>query len=133
MADDYGTDISTHVDGDLDPNFRTISGPIVIAEAVARRWNMRRGKMFWDPNAGEDIGDRLNGKFSESQIWALSCALESEAEKDERVSSCAVAIEIVGGKLLRLKAVIDPTVGQSFAFVFDPSKLTVELLKSLYS
>lgn len=131
---DYGSDVSTFVlnelgEADLDPYFREISGPRVIAEAVTRRWTSPKGSLFWDPDAGEDVTERLNAKFDPDSIHDVQASLSAEAEKDERVLSAAVLVTYEQAiKRLRIRCAITPSTGESFQFVLSIDAVTARTL-----
>lgn len=133
MAADFGTDVSTFVlndDGelDLDPYFRKISGNRVVAEAVARRWTMSKGSMFWDADAGEDIREKLKAKLDEATIEEMQASLAGEAMKDERVLTATVLVTFdVSRQKLRIRCSIVTAQGP-FEFVMGISTVTAEVL-----
>lgn len=136
-AIEFGTDVSTFFgDGpegpDLDPNFGTITGRRVVAEAVLRRWTMRRRELLEDLEAGEDVRGLINAKTTPARLRSKQSALSTEAEKDERVRSCDVLIILSDdGKKLRIKGTIFPMIGGPFTVVVDPETVTVELLDGI--
>lgn len=130
----YGSDVSTFVlndEGvaDLDPYFRVITGFRVVAEAVARRWTSPKGSLWWDPDAGQDVRDRLNAKLDPSQVDELAASLAAEAEKDERVQRCSVLVTYEqAAKRLRIRAAITLSDAESFQFVMSIDAVTAAVL-----
>lgn len=82
---DYGSDISTFPD--LDPSFGLLTGPRVVAEAVARRLMTPRGGLFYDPQYGFDLRALLNDATPDARLAAIASQVEDEALKDERVQA----------------------------------------------
>jgi len=130
MAVDYGTDISTYRDGDLDRSFTLISGTRVLAEAIARRLETPRGALIGDPNYGTDIRGWLNKDFvdSEAALFRLKTAIEDEASKDERVIGAeATVLYDPAEKRLRITIAIEGAAGP-FDLVLAVSQVRLELL-----
>jgi hypothetical protein len=72
----------------------------VVGEAVARRWGTPQGRLIDDPDYGRDVSDLIGDDLSPAQIVAEAQQLAAEAEKDERVLSCQVALDLsVAGAL----------------------------------
>jgi len=95
MATDLGTDVSTYVENedgelDLDPLFREIEGPVVVAESVGRGFETEPGELPWSEEDGADIGQLLNADLSRAELLAVATELEADARRDERVESIAV-------------------------------------------
>jgi hypothetical protein len=127
MVDPYGfgTDISCYPD--LDPSFAEINGVQVIAESTIRRWQTIRGECADDPDAGEDLRIWLNRKWTRKNGYDLKIALEREAEKDERVLSCAVALELVNQNAIEITASFE-TVNGAFDLVTTIDTVTAKFL-----
>ncbi len=130
----YGTDVSTFVRNDegamdLDPFFVEISGPRVIAEAVARRWTSEKGSLFWDPDGGEDVRALLGSRFDPAEAVDLQATLSAEAEKDERVLRCSVLVTWeLAARRVRIRAAVTPAEGPSFQFVMPVDAVTSAVL-----
>lgn len=132
---DWGSDISTFVinpDGryDLDPTFSPISGRQVVVEAVARRLVTQRGALGYDPNFGLDLRLWLNSAHTDSDIFALSTAIEAEAEKDERVLSATANAQYSRvSSTLTVRLFLDLVTGERFRLVLTIDSVTAEILK----
>jgi len=100
MATDLGADISTYPD--LDPAYTLITGPRVVAEAVARRWVTPRGGLFYDLNYGYDLRQFLNAVITPGLASTIAVQCELEALKDERVLQAAVTVKQSAGQLATL-------------------------------
>lgn len=90
MSDPYGVDISG-VSG-LDPNFTLVSGQTAVSQAIARRLTTQRGTLVYDPNYGTDVREILAAKVDRNRLEDWRARIESEARKDDRVSSVAAAL-----------------------------------------
>lgn len=130
MADDkYGTDVSTFVDGDLDPYFRSLTGARVVAEAVVRRWTTPSGGLFFDPNFGADVRELVSSALSPHALFSLASTLAAEAEEDERVHSAHVNVSFnAQTRKLIVRAEIISAEGP-FTLVVSVDRLSVELLE----
>lgn len=126
----YGIDLSTFSGPEPDLSFRQISGKRAIAEAVARRWLTARGDLVTDENAGIDIRQILNAKIDDAALYMIGEAMQSEAEKDERVAQCIVNLSFDhDSSSLTINGLIDTaTAGDSFEMVFS---LTSDTLSQL--
>lgn len=139
----YGADVSTFVvnpDGelDLDPRFTIISGPRVVAEAVARRLVTSRGTLKYDGDFGLDIRDWINSDIASAEssitedpvLFALRSSIEGEAEKDERVESAAADVTYSRtDKTVTATVRITPVTGAVFKFVLAIDAVTAQILK----
>lgn len=125
---DYGLDVSTFPD--LDPTFALISGNRVLAEVVLRRWSTPSGMFSYDLTAGIDIMLYLNRDIDSKRSNDLRRALQIEAEKDERIFSCAVTLSFdFAHNTLTISAAITPMDGATFALVCSVQNLTIQLLR----
>ena len=128
MPTDFGTDVSTFVDGDLDPFFRVISGKRVVAEAIVRRWTTPQGGLFFDENFGRDVRDLLGQATSPQTLFALKTALTLQAEEDERVREATVDVSLdPKTRRLVIRGEIETAEGP-FTLVVAVTDLSVELL-----
>lgn len=130
MRDDpYGVDVSTYVDGDLDPYFRPLSGPRVVAEAVVRRWTTPTGSLFFDPSFGLDVRELASAAMTAPALFALAARLAAQAEEDERVQSALVDVQFdAGTRALTIRAEIRTAQGP-FTLVVTADRLSVEILE----
>src|SRR5574337_487746 len=87
---DFGQDVSTFPD--LDPSFSALTGPRVVAEAIARRLSTPRGSLPFYPDYGIDVRDWVNESITRDRLAQFRRALEAEVVKDERVDSADSAI-----------------------------------------
>jgi hypothetical protein len=130
MAEDnFGVDVSTFLDGDLDPYFRSISSARVVAEAVARRWLTPTGALFYDPAFGIDVRELLGAALTPERVFALRTRLAQQAEEDDRVDAAEVDVQLdrASGRLV-IRASLQTAVGP-FALVLAIDQLRVDLLE----
>jgi hypothetical protein len=125
---DFGSDVSTTLNGDLDPTFAVITGSQVLAEALFRRLTQPRGGLLSDPNYGIDVRDTLNGAYSEADIARLKSDIERECEKDERVVTAQsdVAFVAITGEL-RITVSVGTAQGP-FTLVLAVNNVTATLI-----
>jgi hypothetical protein len=120
-ASGFGTDVSTI--GDLDPYMPLISGPRIVAEAVARRLQTARGLLDHAPGQGFDTYALLNKGFSSAELDNFRAIISAEAEADERVLSASVRVSF-NAPILTLTISVDLTTAEGpFALVLEVSKL----------
>ena len=128
---DYGSDVSTFAGGNgLDPSFATITGPRVVAEALARRLMTPAGTMIGDPNYGYDLRALINKRLTVADLYSVRSSIAAELVKDERVQdvpTCDLTADTSTG-VVTVTASVD--LGQGpFALVLAVSAVTVQLLK----
>ncbi len=130
MPDDtYGIDVSTFVDGDLDPYFRPLSGARAVAEAVVRRWTTPGGGLFFDLSFGIDVREHVSQAMSPPALFAFGSQLAAQAEEDERVHSALLDVSFDPmAKGLHVRAEIRTARGP-FTLVVSVDRLTVEILE----
>lgn len=122
MATDYGTDI--HCVDDVDRDLSLVSGPLGVAEAVARRLITPRGRLWYAPDYGTDIRAYLN---SELRPFQIARDVEAEALKDERV--IAADAEVIRSTADTLEIRLLLTLGDGpFAFVLTITQVSASVL-----
>ena len=121
MPTDYGTDFSCVTD--LDSALSTVSGPMVVVEAVLRRLQTTAGGLWYDRDYGTDVRQFLNGSRSR---FAVSAAVEAEALKDERIEEAAAEVTFTDETLtIVLRLVLADA---EFSLTIGVSQLTVDLI-----
>ena len=124
---DYGTDFSCTAD--LETTLSTVSGPMVVVEAVVRRWSTPTGGLLGDPNYGFDLSAYCNADVSPRDIAQLTTSLNAEAEKDERVLECTSTAVLGTDDVLTVTSNLTLLDGEEFTLVLAVSSVTVELLR----
>ena len=129
MPVDFGSyDVSTFVDGGLDPTFAPLSQERALMECVARGWLSPPGSVPWALEDGEDIRQLLSAKMTGTKLLAWTVRLENAALQDERVLACTVVITPnAAAKSLSIGGVIETASGP-FNFVLNVSAVTAALL-----
>ena len=123
---DYGSDVSAFPD--LDPTFTEITGPLVIAEAIAARWSMAQGHCEDDPDAGFYAVLMLNRPMSVAEAYKAQQKLQTEAEKDQRVYSCPTRVTWdPGTQAMIVSATVDSMYGV-FPLTVSIDKVTLKIL-----
>ena len=125
-AIDFGTCWATPT-GDLSMPASMASGFQAVAQAVLRRWSATRGRLIDDPNYGENVTDMIGDDMGPSDLAYAQQKLSAEAQKDERVLACVVALALSGVGLLTVSAKITTAAGP-FTMVVAASAATVQLL-----
>lgn len=121
-----GIDVSTFVDGDLDPTFSLITGPRVVAEAIGRRLQTPRGALVRNPEYGTDLRQWVNASLTPARRAALRSAIAAEASQDPRVDSIDVVLVEDGNSLT--VSITGTCAAGPFELVLDVADLTVDLL-----
>jgi hypothetical protein len=102
------------------------SGNRCVAEAIARRWGTPRGGLIDDPNYGYDLTDAIGDDLNKSDLAKMAHFAAAEAEKDERVDSADVTIQLIGAVLIVSGTIT--TARGPFQLVVSVSNVTVTLL-----
>lgn len=128
---DLGTDFDfykANEDGelDLDPYFGVISGPAVVSQALARRFEIARKDLDWDPEAGYDLRRWLNADIDSSAVLAIQNGVQGECLKDERVLSVDVTVAFTGAQLTI--SVAGQTASGDFKLVLVATQLSVQAI-----
>jgi hypothetical protein len=131
MVVEFGADMRVTVeDGvfDLDPTGALDTPARAVAMAVARRFVVERGALFYDPNYGLDLRGYLAKAMTPGELFALRSLVTAEAEKDERVQSADADVSFdPTTNALRVRIVCTSALG-TFSLTLDVSSLSVELL-----
>lgn len=132
MATDYGTDVSTFVNGGLDPNFSLISGGRVVAENVARRLITRTGTFDDAPTYGTDLMAWINSPMDALDSRMLETLIRNECLKDERVETAYVNVTEREVGSFNASVNLYLVEGESFTLTLSLTSLlqNVEILKS---
>lgn len=122
----YGSDMSLLMD--LDPMGTVVTGRLLLAQALIRRWTTPRGRLLDDPNYGYAVTDELNDDLGPADINEIAANMDAEAIKDERVisSSTTVQFNAVDGNLITNTIVTDG--GGPFKLVLSITDVTVTIL-----
>jgi hypothetical protein len=94
-------------DPDLDPLFGEVPERRAIVEAVARRWLLPRGALWFDTDAGTDVRKSVQAKFTAARLRVLEIQLADEARKDERVEDAKVTVTQSSTGALAIEATIE--------------------------
>jgi phage baseplate assembly protein W len=127
MASLYGYDISTFVDGDLDPAWVVQTDPrVVLGEAVARRLTTPPDTLPDDPEYGFDVRQLLEADLDETDLAQARAQIALQAEADERVQVAAeVTVTLLNERLtvrVRLLSAASP-----FTLVLTADRLTTSV------
>ena len=122
---DFGIALSCVTDVASDG--RTVTGFLVVGQAIARRWSTPRGRLIAYPNYGFDLTQYVNADMSPRDIAALRAGAEAEAEKDPRVDKCSVSADVDSAGVMTIVGKVDTAQGP-FELVVSVSSVTLELL-----
>lgn len=110
---DYGSDVSTYPD--LDATFGDITGPVVVAECVARlQEQVLRGA--------------LNADLDPRELRVVQAAVRNVATDDERVQDATVSATLLTGGVLECVTRLVLVDGEVFAFTLRISDVTAETI-----
>lgn len=103
---DFGSDYSTfRADGSYGLTYQRITGPRVPLEGVARRWLTNPGgiaidgSMWWEPNAGFNVGRLLNASANRNKLTTYRSFLVREARRVDFVVDASVQLSYDGSTL----------------------------------
>ncbi len=89
---DFGSDILTTPDGDIDPFFRLSSGVPVLAWAIVRR--LSTAVLWYAAGYGYDLTAIVNQGFSDVDLMALKSQIETQCQLDDRVQGATASINL---------------------------------------
>ncbi len=122
---DYGIEMSCLKD--IASDGRTVSGFMVVAEAIYRRLTTPRGRLIGDPNYGTDITEYINADMSPRDIAGLRAEISAECVKDERVIAAKTTADLGADGVLIITIVLD-TGEEIGSLVLAASEVTVDLV-----
>jgi phage baseplate assembly protein W len=122
---DFGTDISCVTD--LADDGRTVTGRMVVAEAIARRLITPRGRLIDDPDYGYDLTAFINDDLTPAALAGLRSSTEQECLKDERVQGAEVEAELDAFGLLTVSVDLETADGP-FSLVLAVSATTIAII-----
>jgi hypothetical protein len=118
--------------GDVDPYHRRITGPAVVAHAVARRLTTPRGSLSWAPGEGFDLRELVNDSLSlasSGPLEALIGIVRAEVLRDERVETVQIRASFTEASGVLTLAISGETGEGPFDLVLAVSQLTTEVLR----
>lgn len=123
---DYGIDLSTYPD--FDRTGRTISGPRVLAEQLARLIETDPALLDWDVEQPTiDIIDYLSQSLASEDIRRIETDISGVWSADERVAFATVTATQVGEKI-QVEGEVKPIDGPSFSLVLSASAAGVAIV-----
>lgn len=128
---DYGSDIS--IVADIDLSGRVVTGPRLVAEAVARRLMTPNGGLIGDVHYGFDLSQYINDDMGPADFAAMISGAVQECLKDERVLAAEVTVETTTLDASRTQKSLDVSItltisSGTFDLVLAVSDVGVELL-----
>lgn len=123
---DFGFDLSCVTD--LTSDCAEVSGAIVWLQSLARRL---QGPLFYDPDYGYDIAERLDDEIALSDLDAVGADIDSEFLKDERTLSSSTTVTSTvnnGAVTLKITSRVRSGLGP-FTLTMSVSKVTVQILQ----
>ncbi len=123
---DYGRALSCV--SDVSRESRTVTGHMVVAEALARRLGCPRGRLIGYPNYGYDLCQFVNADLNKRDLAAIRAGVEAECLKDERVEGASADVVLATDGTLTVTIEVVGAKGP-FTLVLGVSSVTVEILK----
>jgi hypothetical protein len=121
---DFGRDLSCT--DDLTEDMREIEGPLLVVEALYRRFNSPRGCLWEDPDYGFDVRELLSKSMTQAQIDAIPGQIVAEAKKEPSVETFDA--KVVKRDIVTLVLSCTGTTGEGpFSFVLTAAAAAVEL------
>lgn len=125
----YGRDLSCVMD--CDERFSEVrgDGPLIIAQAVVRRFVTPRGRLIGAADYGRDVRGYLNRGVTASELRKYGSQLRAEATKDERVDEAEVEAGVSADlRVLTLRVRLTPRAPLApFSFVVSVTDASVLL------
>ncbi len=114
---------------------RTVTGAVLVAEAMFRRLSSERGSLPSDRSYGWSITRWLGSEWTEQRRKSTPGLIANELRKDDRVEPATLQVEIEettddhGGVSLIITIFAFTTEGERFELVFAASAATTQLLR----
>jgi hypothetical protein len=121
----FGTDLYGVFD--IDPMGATVSGRLLLSQALVRRITTPRGRLLDDPNYGYDVAGELSDDVTDADIATIAATMDAEFLKDERIVSSSTTTTFVNGVLNTTTTLQDGT--GPFSLVLAISSVTVSVLQ----
>lgn len=122
---DYGIDLAGIED--MDPTGREVTGRLVLAESLARRYQTVKGQLIGFPEDGYDVRQLLSAKATRDTLEQAKVDILEEAKRDERVFFASMLIWEYSGTLLKWEMEIIDSEGP-FSLTFAATSDSVSLL-----
>lgn len=103
------------------------SGARCVAEAIVRRWSTSQGQLIDDPNYGFNLIDLVSSSLTPAQLRRAGQQAGAEAQKDERVLSCAATVTLTVAGLINVVGNVT-TANGPFKLVVAVTQVTTTLL-----
>jgi phage baseplate assembly protein W len=104
----------------------------ILAQAVYRRLNTKKGSLWTDPTYGISVQDYVLAGLTTDALARIPAEVQAELEQDERIGSAAVTATRTrteaGGYALELTITITPKTSGTFSLVLAVSELSVQIL-----
>lgn len=116
---------------DLDPFMSTITNEReAIAQAVARRLQTPRGRLYFHPDYGFDVKAYLNADITPARLSELAQNVQAEVLKDERISSAKVDCSQTTVENIRIALQLTTSDGP-MRLALNVNDVTVELIRGI--
>lgn len=130
MPTDFGTDLKTTADGDLDITGALTNGRQVLAEDMRRRFSSPEGSVFWAPGESMDLTSFLSKGFTARTLLALRTRINRIAKLDERVLQAKSSVDFnAATRSMRVTIALETLAGP-FDLVLGVTDTSVELLQA---
>ena len=123
---DFGSDVSTFPD--LDLSFAPLTGPRVVAEAIARRLSTPTGSLPFEPGYGIDVRGWVNETQRPGSPNRLARVVENQSLQEERVTDATAQIVFDAASSSLSLQITLVTADGPFALVLQVTALSVNLL-----
>jgi hypothetical protein len=125
---DTGTDLAMLEDIGL--RWPLVNGQANIAMAVVRRLSTSRGSLYYALSYGFSLLDNLEGSLSTSDQSSLKGSIKAEVEKDPRIDSAQVQVQIDAANGILIVTIVLTTAAGPFQLVLQVSALSVTILNA---
>lgn len=114
----WGSDISCVTDCDAAFTELRADNPLIVAQAVARRFLTPRRGLLDDDDYGLDLRGYCNRGVTRADLRTLQARCVAEAMKDERVTSASIDVQTTSASSLSVSALITPADPSLSPFTF---------------
>jgi hypothetical protein len=104
----WGSDVSCVTDADAEYSELPANSPLIIAQAIVRRFLTPRGGLLDDADYGLDLRGYCNRGVTQQDLRTLQSRCVAEVNKDDRVSSATVGTSTTSANSLSVSVRITP-------------------------
>jgi hypothetical protein len=130
LGANFGTDVSTYHDMDLDGTFSLIGGSRLLFEYALRRLEADPGDLEEVPDWGVGIYNQINGPMGNRDLERLASRISVQLADDDRIQSVDVVPSFNHQtRTLFLRILLRPRMERPLSFVLSVKDVSLSILQ----